>query len=255
MKIVAIIEARMGSSRLPGKMMMDVAGRPALARVFERLGRSQKLNQIVLATTTDPEDDVLEVLARDEGLEVFRGSVDDVLARLAGAARSVNADVVVEVTGDCILLDWQLIDEAIDIYLQGTYKFVTNILPDSWTYPQGVDVFVFGAKDLYEAEQFADDVACRENPALYIQENPERYTPYVMKAPAHFTEPHWRFQLDYEEDLAFIRRIYEALQGKKPDFDLKDIFALIAENPELPQINIHMEEKAMRGEGSRTLKE
>jgi spore coat polysaccharide biosynthesis protein SpsF len=255
MKTAAIIEARMGSSRLPGKMMMDVAGKPALARVFERLGRAKKVDQIVLATTTDAEDDVLEELAHLEDIEVFRGSVDDVLGRLAGASRFVDADIVAEVTGDCILLDWMLIDEAVDVYLRGDFNLITNVMPDLWTYPQGVDVFVFGSEDLYTADRQADDVAHRENPAFFLQEHPERYKPYFIKAPEAFTQPNWRFQLDYEEDLEFIRTVYQMLYVKKPDFTLEDIFALIAKHPELPQINIHKEEKALRGEGSRSLQE
>ena len=145
MRSVGIVVARMGSERLPGKMAVDVHGKPALIRVFERLRNSRELDEIILATTVDSEDETLCRMATEEGVRVFRGSRDDVLGRVSGAATFAEAEVVAEITGDCLLLDWNLLDDALAIAKSGDYDYATNILAEYWSYPHGADAMVFRA--------------------------------------------------------------------------------------------------------------
>jgi len=242
--IVATIEARMGSSRLPGKVLADIVGRPALGHLVDRLRRARRVDEIVLATTTSPTDEPLVEFAKTWGVHCYRGSEDDVLDRVVRAVATVGAETVVEVTGDCPLLDPEVIDRAVGIHLEGGWDVVSN----TWrlSYPQGVDAQVFAWASLDEVAKATDDPAHREHVSLYFYEHPERYRIYHMEAPAEFRAPELRFQLDYPEDLAFIRAVYEALHSANPAFSLKEIFDLLARRPELREINGHMQEKPLR---------
>jgi spore coat polysaccharide biosynthesis protein SpsF len=244
MRVVASIEARMGSSRLPGKVLMPVLGEPALARLIERLRRAQTLDGIVVATTVSGADDPIADLCRRLSIPYYRGSEEDVMLRVAEANRSVEADVVVEITGDCILLSPQVIDEAVRFYLEGSYDVVSN----TWelSFPQGVDVQVFSRALLEEALSKTQDPAHREHVSLYFYEHPKMYRIHHLKAPEPFRAPELRFQLDYPEDLAFIRSIYERLYPADSRFDLEAIFALLEREPELKRINAAMQEKPLR---------
>jgi spore coat polysaccharide biosynthesis protein SpsF len=242
--IVATVEARMGSSRLPGKVLLPILGKPALAHLLERLGRARRVDRIVVATTTNPADDAIDALARSVGAGSYRGSEDDVLDRVRRAAATVDADTIVEVTGDCPLLCPEVIDRAVEIYRTNTFDVVTN----TWrlSYPQGVDAQVFARALLEEAAGETRDPAHREHVSLYFYENPDRYSIHVFEAPPEVRAPELRFQLDYPEDLAFIRAVYGELYPANPAFGLSDIFALLARRPELRRINAHVREKPVR---------
>ncbi|MCA9587857.1 MAG: glycosyltransferase family protein [Myxococcales bacterium] len=244
-RVVASIEARMGSSRLPGKVLADVGGVTAIGRLVRRLRRAKRLDGIVLATTVSPADDALAAWAEREGVAVFRGSEEDVLLRVVEAQRSQRSDVVVEVTGDCTLLDPEIIDLGVETYFENECDVACNVRKPS--YPMGADVQVFSLAMLEDVERTITDPAVREHVSLYFYEHPERYRVLHMFAPPRWRDPTMRLQLDYEEDLRFIREVYARLEPAHGDaFGLEEIFALCREHPELPEINRHCEEKAPR---------
>lgn len=244
-RVIASIEARMGSSRLPGKVLMDVFGRPSLGRLFDRLRRARLVDDIVLATTTSPLDDALAHFAEKEGVAVFRGSEADVLQRVVEAHRYMRSEVIVEVTGDCPLLDPAVIDLGVETFLTQPCDVVTNVRELSW--PTGADVQVFRFSDLEWVAHEIDDPAVREHVSLFFYENPSRFRIIHLHAPADCCAPDQRFQLDYPEDLMFIRQVYERLYPSMGDaFGTADILRLLTERPELAEINRSCEEKAVR---------
>ena len=170
MKIVATIEARMESSRLPGKTLSPILGRPMLELLLERVRRARRVDEVVVATTDHAADQPIEALARLLGAGCFRGSSDYVLDRVLRAAQAHQADLIVELTGDCPLLDPEVIDQVIEVFLSGEYDYVSNVL--TRTYPRGLDTQVFPVRVLQEVASLTQDPADRENVSLYIYEHP-----------------------------------------------------------------------------------
>lgn len=244
-RIVASIEARMTSSRFPGKVLADIEGVPALTRLLRRLRRARRLDAIVLATSDRSTDDPLATWAASEGLPVHRGSEDDVLARVVGAHRQLQSDLVVEVTGDSILLDPQVIDWGIEMFLANDCDVAANVAQLS--FPMGVDVQVFRLADLVQVEATIPDPAVREHVSLYFYEHPEHYRILHLIAPDQWRHPDWRFQLDYPEDAELIRAIYRCLEPQWGDgFGLAEMVPLLTQSPELLEINCHCVEKSVR---------
>lgn len=243
--IVAIIEARMGSSRLPGKVLQPILGKPSLELLIERLQRSQYIEQIIVATSVNPADEVLATLARRLQVGCFRGSEADVLDRVLQAAQSVHAAVIVEITGDCPLIDPHVIDQSIEVYLANDYDFVSNNLRR--TYPRGLDVDIFATQILEEVAELTQDPEDREHVSLYIYEHPERYKLHNVESglPSKFWD--LRLTLDTPEDLALIRSIYESLYPVNPEFTLTDVLCLLDQCPELLELNRHIPQKKVHG--------
>lgn len=245
MRVVASIEARMGSSRLPGKVLEDVGGVTALDRLVARLRSCTRLDDIVLATSTAAQDDVLETWGRGAGLAVHRGSEDDVLQRVVDAQRAMKSDIVVEVTGDCPLLDPGVIDLGVETFFANACDVVTNARVPSW--PQGADVQVFRTDALAHVAATIDDPAVREHVSLYFYENPDLYRVIHLLAPPAWQAPDLRLQLDYPEDLAFIRTVYAKLEPTLGGtFGVGPILDLIRREPAVGRINAHCEEKPVR---------
>lgn len=244
-RVVASVEARMGSSRLPGKMLSDVCGKPAVERLMDRLARCCLLDEVVLATTISEADDALAAWAGAKGVMCFRGSEEDVLDRVVKAQRMCGGEVVVEVTGDCTLLDPELVDMGVATFFANPCDVVTNVRQLS--FPMGMDIQVFRLSELERVAAAVDDRAVREHVSLYFYEHEERYRIIHLMAPARWHAPAYRFQLDYPEDLAFIRLIYTALEPEfGPAFGIEEIMHYLRLHPELTDINIHCEEKAPR---------
>lgn len=244
MRIVSTIEARMGSTRLPEKTMREMVGKPMLELIIERLKRARKLDEIVVATTTEAEDEVITRLAERTGVKWFRGSSEDVLDRVLQAAKAYQADIIVEMTGDNPLLDPELVDEAINIYLKGNYDYVSNAIKE--TYPDGLNVQVFSVKVADEVASITNDPADRENVSLYIYEHPERYRLYNMEAPPEYYHPEYRWTVDTEADIQFITAVYENLYYENPSFSIADIMKLLREKPDLLKINAYIKQKPVR---------
>jgi len=245
-RVIASIEARMGSSRLPGKVLEDISGKPALTRLLDRLRRCQTLDGIVLATTTSPADDLLEDWARSEGAACFRGSEIDVLQRVVRAQETMNSDIVIEITGDCILTDPEIVDMGVETYFANDCDIVSTDGPlPHWPMGQCVQVFPLAA--LQEVERTIDDAAVREHVSLYFYEHLERYRLVQMVAPRRWQAPHVRTQLDYPEDLALIRAVYERLAPSHGAcFGIEPLMALLRADPSLIEINGHCQEKSAR---------
>lgn len=244
-RIVASIEARMGSSRLPGKVLMDIEGKPALARLVDRLRACALLDDIVVATSTFPGDDAIAEWAHGYGVAVHRGSEDDVLQRVVDAQKALESTITVEITGDCPLLDPELIDLGIEMFFANECDVACNVRIPS--FPQGADVQVFRTESLAEVAANIDDPAVREHVSLFFYENPDRYRTVHMLATADRRAPEVRLQLDYDDDLAFIRAVYRELEPTLGSlFGVPPILALLKRKPEIAAINAHCEEKAVR---------
>ena len=244
-RVVASIEARMSASRLPGKVLMDVAGEPALERLVRRLERASMVDAIVLATTVNPADDAVAAWADRRGLPCYRGSEEDVLDRVVQAQRGMASDIVVEVCGDTPLLDPRVIDHAVTKFLSGGFDVVSNTARVTW--PQGIDAQVFRLADLAKVAETQGDPAVREHVSLYFYEHPEKYRIHHLLAPAAETAPDLRLQLDYAEDLALIRAVHERLLPAHGDaFGVPEILALFDWEPALRDLNRHCEEKSPR---------
>lgn len=243
-RVAATIEARMSSTRLPGKVLMESLGKPLLEYMVERLRRCRKLDDIILATTTSPADDVLEEFAGRIGLKCYRGSENDVLLRVVEAAEEYGVDVIVETTGDCPLIDPQVVDKVVQVYLENDYDFVANTLKK--TYPRGLDTRVFSTKGLRQVEGITDNPADREHVSLYFYEVPGRYSLYNVES--GLPEKYWRLRLtvDTIEDFKLVDEIFKRLYPSNPEFLLSDILQLFDSEPALFEINRHITQKKVR---------
>ncbi|MCX5666808.1 MAG: glycosyltransferase family protein [Candidatus Omnitrophica bacterium] len=243
-KIVATIEARFASTRLRGKTLLEICGKPTLELIIERLKRSKLIDEIVVATTINPDCDAIEGLAKRLSVGCFRGSEEDVLDRVLKAAKAYNADIIVELTGDETLIDPVIVDTVIDYYHKNNFDYVSNILDRK--YPRGLDTQVFAVGILDEVSRLTNDPADRENVSLYIYEHPERYRLGSVKAPEELNHPDWRWTLDTKEDFEFLKIIYEALYKVKKDFDSYDVLDFLKKNPRLLEVNKRVRQRAAR---------
>jgi spore coat polysaccharide biosynthesis protein SpsF len=242
--VVCIIEARFASTRLPGKVLKPILGEPMLARMIERLLRARTIDSVVVATSTSRADDAVAEAAALAGAECFRGSEKDVLARVVGAARMFDADLIAEATGDCPLHDPAIVDKVVADYLLGGADFVSNIHP--YTTPRGTDVRVFPADLLAEIERTSSDPADREHVSLYFWEHPEKYRLRNVGTELSPSAASLRLTVDTQPDLNLITAIYEQLYPRNPEFSLADVVALIERKPELAAINAQVRQKAVR---------
>jgi len=244
LRCVATIEARMNSSRLPGKILRDILGKPSLERLVERVRRAKLVDEVVVATTVSKEDDIVETWANKNGISIYRGSEEDVLIRVLEAATNYKADVIVELTGDCPLLDPSLIDEVIDYYLKHDYDYVSNNKERS--YPRGLDAQVFSRKVLEEVSSLTNDPADREHVSLYIYEHPERYRLATLKAPQALYGPEIRLCVDTPEDFTVVEAVYKNLYPKNPAFGVYDIMDFLQKNLGLLSLNSNIRQKPIR---------
>lgn len=244
MKIVATIEARMSSTRLPGKVLRRILGKSMLELMIERVRRAKKVSEIVIATTTSPVDDSIVELAERLGVGHFRGDEDDVLGRVLQAAESAKADVIVELTGDSPLIDPEVIDQLTGLYLANRYDYVSNNLKR--TFPLGLDTQVFSTKTLALVAQLTRDPVDREHVSLYIYKHPERFALFNVESGLPEKYRHLRLTVDTVEDFALIEKIYETLYPGNPVFTLQQVLALFDTHPELAAVNRHISQKKVR---------
>lgn len=240
-RIVATIEARMTSTRLPGKVLLEAAGKPMLQHMIERLQRVPSLDGVVVATTVNATDDPIVQLAERLGVGYFRGSEDDVLQRVLDAARAHDVDVIVETTGDCPLIDPVLVEACVQGYIMAGVDYVSNILER--TYPIGMDTQVFATDVLADVAARTSDAADHEHVSLYIYRHPEIYTLKNMPGPAELTRPKLGLTLDTPEDYRLLRAVFEALYPQNPAFSLGDVLNLLDTDPKLGEINAHIRRK------------
>lgn len=226
-KVVAIISARMTSTRRPGKVMAPIMGKPMLELLLERVKRAQLIDQIVIATTTNETDDCVANLTKKLGVACFRGSEHDVLGRVLLAARKYKGDVIVRLTGDNPLIDPLYIDKGIKIFLSGKYDYVANDNVQL-TMPRGFDVEIFSTKSLAEVNQITNDKDIHEHVTLYFWKHPEKYK-LKSFGPDKRNDKAAKLHLavDTEEDLTLIRKIFKALSVKNPNFSYEDVIDLL----------------------------
>lgn len=223
-RVVAIIQARMGSHRLPGKSMADLAGHPLLWQFLQRVERAKRLDEIVLATTHKTEDDVLEKVAKDCGVAVFRGSENDLVDRYLQAAKKFRADVVVRICADNPVIEPAEIDRIVEFHLKGGSDFSSNthnILENG--YPDGLGAEAFDIDKLEEVAKLATDPRNREHPHTYFYEHPEKYRIRTIPCPAEFCRSELKLDVNLPEELNYLRSIYEYWYPKKQDFHITDI--------------------------------
>src|SRR5687768_1123770 len=243
-KIVCIVEARFRATRLPGKVLMPILGEPMLGRMIERLRRARTLDEIVVATADGTADDAVAAYAEALGVHVFRGSEDDVLDRVVRAAQSRSADLIVETTGDCPLIDPGIVDKVVGDFLMGGADFVSNILPH--TTPRGMDVRVFRSRDLAEINETSTDPADHEHVSLHFWEHLDRYRCRNVESELPDAAATLRLTVDTPQDLELVRAVYSELYEAKPDFNLVDILQLMDRRPDLVALNFDVEQKNPR---------
>lgn len=229
--IVAIVQARMGSSRLPGKTIADVAGRPLLLHVVERVRNARRVDKVVVATTGESADDPIAALCQAEEIQHFRGSEDDVLDRFYKTAQANSADIVVRITADCPLIDPAVIDKVVARFQVGDCDYVSNIV--RYTYPDGLDTEVFSFAALERAWREAKKPSDREHVTPYLRSERFRTANVENESPVPLGK--YRWTVDHPADLEFVRAVYKAFSGEK-HFGFQDIFHLLRERPELATI-------------------
>ncbi len=225
MKKVATIEARMTSTRLPGKVLMEACGKPMLELMIERVRRSKLLDDVVVATTTNREDDKVVAMCDRIGCTYYRGSEDDVLLRVLEAAQSVSADVIVELTGDCPCIDWRHIDYLLKYYLEHDYDFVANNTEQ--TFPDGFDIRIFSTKELARVNAATKDLKDHEHVSIYFPNNQDRFKCYNWCADKEERRPEYEVTLDEQGDYELIKRIFEGLYPNNPDFKCSEVIKFL----------------------------
>lgn len=244
-EVVVIIAARMGSERLPGKVVAPIMNRPLLAWMIDRVKQSTLTDKIVVATGSGKENDAIVSLAKAAGIGWFKGSENDVLDRFVGAAIKYQADAVVRVTADCPLVDPSHIDDAIRIFATGKYDFVANNRMKR-TVPIGFDVEICKAADLEKINRDIKDAPVHEHVTPYFYEHPEKFRLKVFGPPAKMQYPKWRLTVDTDKDLELIRRIFRLLIVKYPNFSYEHVVKLLRTYPKLLTINSDVNQKAAR---------
>jgi spore coat polysaccharide biosynthesis protein SpsF len=236
---LVIVQARMGSTRLPGKVLLELAGRPLLGRMIERLRQARKPDMTVIATTTEPADDAIAELCRREGWECFRGHPTDLLDRHLQCARAYCATIVAKVPSDVPVVDPAVVDEVFALYESGAYDYVSNLHPPS--FPDGLDCEVFSVSALEVAAREATRDFEREHTTPFLWDNPERFRIGNVATPDGVNYfPSHRWTIDYEEDYRFLQAIFDTLYRGNPTFSWQDLMAFLKTRPDITALNAHL---------------
>jgi spore coat polysaccharide biosynthesis protein SpsF len=235
MKIVATIEARMTSSRLPGKVLLPALGKPMLHHLVRRLSAAPSIDNIVLATTVNVTDEPLVAFAKEEGIQVYRGSEEDVMGRVIGAAEAGGADIIVEITGDCPIIDPDIVEQTIRMYLHHDAAYVSNALIRS--YPDGMDTQVYALEALKRSAAMTCDPLDREHVSRHMCKHPELFQHVHLVAPPSLHWPELGLTLDEEPDYRLLKKIIETLGVGNPLFGCHEVLQLLRKNPDWVDIN------------------
>lgn len=244
MSSIAFIAARTGSERMPGKVLKNLAGIPALVHIFNILRETNSIDDFAVLTTSLSEDDAIEDICEKNSVKVFRGSVHDVLDRFRCAAQILKPERVIRVTGDDPLMDPEIIDQVIDEHCDGDYDYSSNMVIR--TFPRGMDTEVIEYKALKQSWRTTSDKDDREHVTLYIRRHPELFKIHsVERRGKSYSD--LRLCLDTEDDLKLITKIYSELYKNRP-IKLNEVIELLENNPELKKINSGIEQKAVKGQ-------
>lgn len=241
MKIVATIEARMTSSRLPGKVLLPALEKPMLYHLVKRLKSVTSIDEIVLAITINAADDVLIDFAKQQHILFYRGSEEDVMSRVIGAADAAAADLIVEITGDCPIIDPDLVEQTIQMYLHHKAEYVSNAHIPS--YPNGMDTQVFSVESLKRSAAMTNDLLDHEHVSLYMRNHPEIFSHVHLIAPPSLHWPSLGLTLDEWADYVLLKKIIENLCPINPLFSCLDTIQLLKQNPDWLGINRHVVRK------------
>ena len=249
--IVAVIQARMGSTRLPGKVLKPIAGKPLLWHIVHRLKRSRYIEEIAIATSIDPRDDAIVQFAKLNNIAIVRGPEDDVLARFARAADLLDADIIVRVSCDAPFIDGGFIDYLIEHLIQQNGDYVL-LEEGAVTAHEGVDPFTRRALDKLMMDA-REDAAAREHVTGYFKLHPDFVR--IARAPAYpaFAREGARLTIDTPDDLAFVEAVHERLEAKAGEASLADLLLLLEREPELRNLNAHVKQKAIATKGALAL--
>ncbi len=237
-KIVTIVQARMGSSRLPGKVFFPILGEPLLLRMIERVNNSILKGKVVVATTTNAMDNAIYDLCANKKINVFRGSEEDLLDRHYQAAKEYKADVVLKIPSDCPLICPTIIDQVISYFMNhiNEFDYVSNLHPETFPYGNDVEVMTFDAleKAWFQAKRKPE----REHTTPYLWENPDQFRigNVEWESGKNFSKSH-RWTIDFAEDYQFIKEVFEALYLRNSNFSFNDIISFVEVNPNVASIN------------------
>jgi spore coat polysaccharide biosynthesis protein SpsF len=231
-RTVALIQARVSSKRLPGKVLLDIHGEPMLLHVVRRAGRARTLDDVAVITSCHEDDSAIEQVCLENAISCFRGSLDDVLDRYYHAALHFHADVIVRITADCPLLDPNVVDLVVKTFHEGSYDYFSNVL--RCTYPDGLDTEVFHLQTLERAWREASLGSEREHVTAFIYKHPEIFRLGNMEHSEDLSDLRWT--VDTVEDLEFVRAVYSRFKGEL--FGMNEIVDLIGKNPEIAELNM-----------------
>lgn len=240
-KIVATIEARMTSSRLPGKVLLEANKKTMLEHLIERLRAVKSVDEIALATTINGADDPLIDLALRKGVKYFRGSEEDVMDRVIKTAESAGADIVVEITGDCPIIDPLVIEQAVQMFLHNDCDYVSN--GHIRTYPDGMDTQVFRLETLKRSYPMTTTDLEREHVTLHIRYHPDLFRHLHLIAPPDLYWPGLGLTLDEKDDYLLLKKIIEHFGNGNPMFSCREVISLLRENPHWIDLNKHVRRK------------
>ncbi|MBI4449781.1 glycosyltransferase family protein [Candidatus Uhrbacteria bacterium] len=240
--ILAVLQARMSSSRLPGKVLQPILGEPMLFRQLERVRRSHRIDHLIVVTSTEASDNAIAEMCTERGVAHYRGSLNDVLDRAYHAAEPYRPSHVVRLTGDCPLADPSAIDAVIDFAIRGDFDYATNGKP--YTFPDGLDVEIATFAAFEAAWREADLPSHREHVFPFIHRQPERFYLGYVRSSVDLSRHRWT--VDEPEDFMFVTRVYEALYPMNPNFQTQDILDFLMDHPELLRMNERFERNAGR---------
>lgn len=241
MTVVATIEARMTSSRLPGKVMADCMGVTMLERLVNRLKSVSNIDEVIIATTVNNEDDVLIELASRLGIRFYRGSEENVFDRVIQAAMFAGADTVVEITGDCPLLDPVLVEQMVEIYRFNSCDYLSNC--ESPSYPAGMEIQVVSLQALIDSYQMTEALLDREHVTLHIRNHPEAFKQMHLIAPLDLRFPELSVTLDEPADLEVIKYVIQNLEASNPLFGCGEIIHFLNRNKHIAKLNMNVVRK------------
>jgi spore coat polysaccharide biosynthesis protein SpsF len=244
-KTIAIVQARMGSSRFPGKPLEKIGEWSLIELVMRRVNQSTRIDQVVLATSTNPKDDIIEHHVRQLGFVVFRGSEEDVLSRFYDAAKTFEPAIVVRITGDCPLISPKLIDHAIENFVEKGVDYLSLSIGEDKkiAYPRGFDVEVASFKSLVEAAEKATKQYEREHVMPYLYTHRENFSVHYLEPLPEFSRPNYRLCVDTLQDLELILRLHDFFKDKLIELDFKEVIGFLDDNPQIAKINQSVKQK------------
>lgn len=240
-KIVCIIQARMGSSRLPGKVIRDLCGKPMIEHIYDRVKKVKLINEVIIATTTSNQDNILCNVLEQKNIKYYRGSEDDVLGRYTEVAKKTKADIIIRITGDCPLVDPMLINDVIKRFLEKEYDYMSP--KSECGLIRGLDTEIFTFDALKKADVLAKDNVSREHVTLYMYRNPDKFKIGLFPIPAHLNNTQIRLTVDEIQDYRLINTIYNILYEEEEIIKIQDVLELLYARKDLIDMNVEVKQK------------